>query len=310
MSLCKCSTSTSNTGYDCGDEASYTVKSFLFNRKKADGTLSGIDLTSDLVDGVIPSSFITNKINDSNKEDRWYPIGDFESIDDVRAEHIMETFPSGNSSEIDEGMRKFNGKIPSLPASYLGRLKSFACNPDLAIIHVDRNGNAVGESIDGNFLRGMPIAKGSFIAMYTKKTYSESSSISVSFNYSKCFKDENMFFIKSDIFESDLIKEKGLFDVKMTGTATTTAATINAKVIYGNSISESIFMKSLVANDFGGNIRNLTQSADVTIDSVSVDNADTGDYILNYTGVTSADAIKISASKEGFDIQDLTITTS
>jgi hypothetical protein len=309
MAVCKCSSGVLNTGSDCTNNPSVVVLAILMNKYKEDGSLNSIDFSADAVNGVIPTSVIDAKINDANSKDRWYPIGLFENLEDTRAEIVTQTFNSGNSVKIKDGIRSFTGLLIKKAPSYVGVLESFGCQSDLAVMFVDADGNLIGESLDGDELYGIKVDNNTLSAVYGKTTDTEVSAINFSFNYAQTVKDANLSMITADGTATDMKALRGLLDVSMTGTATDTSASVNVVVNYGSTINDKLKLSSLEAADF--DVQNVSQSSSVTIDSVDVSDADNGNYVLAYSsGVTSGDVIKISVTKTGYDVQPLEITTA
>lgn len=310
MAVCKCNSGARNTGSDCTSNPSPYAKLIFMNKKKEDGSLNGIDFEAEAVDGVIPASVIEAKLNDANPKDRWYPVGDFENVEDVRAEIVTQTFNSGNSVKIKDGIRSFTGLLLKKAPSYVGVLESFGCWSDLAVMFVDLDGNLVGESLDGNYLQGIKVDNNTLSAVYGKTTDTEVSAINLLFNYAQTVSDENLSMITADGLGIDLKSISGLLDAEIAGTATTTSASIEVTVNYGSTINDKLKLTSLELGDFV--ILNATQGgASVTIDSVDLINADQGQYVLNYSsGVATSDELIIAVTKTGYSVSSLTVTAS
>jgi len=305
MGLCSCNDGYLNTGFGCTNNPSVTVGSFFFNRLKEDGTYNGIDFSADAVDGVIPDSVIQAKINDPNPLDRWYFVGYYENIEDVRAESLVQSFNSGNSARIKQGIRNFLGFLPKKAPAYVEPLLAMGCQ-DVAKMDVDDQGNLVGESLDDNFLRGIKIDQNTIDARYVKTTDAEISGVLHSYNYSQTVEDQNIKMITADAIGTDLKGVRGLLSATMTGAGTVTEATVNILVDYGTTIDDRTALKGLELADF--TIQNVTQSAPVTIDSLDDSGQSAGDYVLAYsTGVTSGDSLRISVSKNGYEVNPITI---
>jgi hypothetical protein len=280
------------------------------NRLDSTGAENGIDFDASQVGGKIPASVIDAKINAANDQDRWYPVGLFENVIDVRAENITQSFNSGNSVKIKDGVRTFEGLMIKKSPDYIKALQSFGCG-DIAVMHVDADGNLIGESLDGNFLRAINIDENTFSAIFGKTTDTEVSAITMSYAYSQTVDDSNLSMITADGFDSSLKDVRGLLDVTPTleGAASTTTFTAKFTINYGSAINDKLVLKGLIAGDF--TLYNVTQSASVTIDSVDTTNQDSGLYVINYSvGVSSSDVLTLDTTKTGYSVSTLTVTVA
>lgn len=307
MAVCKCSEGYSNTGFDCTVNGSVIIGSIFLNSIKSDGSPNGLDFSADAVNGVIPASVIEAKLNDENEADRWYPVGNFENVEDVRAENIVETFNSGNSAFIKDGIRTFLGLLVKRSPRYKQTLDAFRCQSGLSKFDVDADGNLIGQSADDNLLLPIPVDNNTISARYVRTTDTEVSKIAFGYAYSQAFDDGNISMITADGTETDMKSIRGLLDATMTGTGTTLSTSLKITIGYGSAINDPLVLKSMTASDFS--IQNVTQSAPVTIDAVDLSNADSGEYVLEYSsGVSGGDELRISGTKSGYDIPDLVIT--
>ena len=308
MSVCKCSNGYANTGFDCTVNGSVIIGSIFFNSIKSDGSPNGLDFDAVAVDGKIPASVIEAKLNDPNPADRWYPVGNFENVEDLRAENINETFNSGNSVFIKEGLRTFLGLLVKRSPKYKQTLDSFRCQAGLSKLDVDTDGNLIGQSADQNLLLGIPVDNNTISAQYVRTTDAEVSKIAFGYAYSQAFDDGNISMITADGIGKDMKTVRGLLDVDMINTVPATQAVIVKLTIgYGSAINDPLVLKSMTATDF--TVLNETQSAPVTLDSVDLVDADKGLYTLKYSsGVVVGDVLRISGTKSGYQISDLTVT--
>ncbi len=311
MAVCKCSEGYSNTGFDCTVNGSVIIGSIFLNSIKSDGSPNGLDFDADAQNGVIPASVIEAKLNDPNEADRWYPVGNFENVEDVRAENIIETFNSGNSAFIKEGIRTFLGLLVKRSPKYKQTLDAFRCQSGLSKFDVDADGNLIGQSADGNLLLPIPVDNNTISATYVRTTDTEVSKVAFGYAYSQAFDDGNISMITADGTETDMKSIRGLLDATMTatGSATVTATPVGIVIGYGSAINDPLVLKSMTAGDF--TIQNETQSAPVTIDSVDLSNAVAGEYVLEYSsGVSGGDTLRISGTKAGYDISDVVVTVA
>ena len=308
--LCKCDSGAGNTGFDCTNLSSQTSQSFLMNRTKKDGTPNGIDFATEAIDGVIPAAAILAKINDPIAEDRWYPVGPFENVEDVRADIVTQTFNSGNSAKIKDGIRTFSGAIVKMAPNYIETLESFGCQKDIAVMHVDLEGSLVGESLDGSFLRPIKIDSNTISAILVKTSDTEVSYITFSYAYAQTTQDSNLSMITADGFELDLTAVRGLLDGSaVINLANETKVSVTASIVYGNVLNGGLKVEDLELGDFI--LDNVTQASTVTIDSVDSTTSNVGKYILNYSaGVASGDDLLLEIKKNGYSFPIIPVTVA
>ena len=308
--VCKCDSGASNTGFDCTNLGGQTRLSFLMNKTKKDGSPNGIDFATDAVDGVIPASVIEAKINDPIPEDRWFPVGKFENVEDVRSEIVVQTFNSGNSAKIKDGIRTFSAALIKMAPNYVETLESFGCQKDVAVMHVDLEGSLIGESLDGNFLRPIKIDSNTISAILVKTSDTEVSYITFSYAYAQTTQDGNLSMITADGFDIDLTNVRGLLQGSaVINLANETSISVTASVVYGNVINGGLKVEDLELADFV--LDNITQTASVTIDSIDNTTANIGKYILNYSsGVATGDDLQLAIKKNGYAFPLIPITVS
>tara|TARA_R110002012_G_scaffold153620_3_gene313753 strand:+ start:67 stop:996 length:930 start_codon:yes stop_codon:yes gene_type:complete len=302
--VCKCDSGASNTGFDCTNLGGQTRLSFLMNKTKKDGSPNGIDFATDATDGVIPASVIEAKINDPIPEDRWFPVGKFENVEDVRAEIVVQTFNSGNSAKIKDGIRTFSAVLIKMAPNYVETLESFGCQKDVAVMHVDLEGSLIGESLDGNFLRPIKIDSNTISAILVKTSDTEVSYITFSYAYAQTTQDGNLSMITADGFGIDLTNVRGLLEGQIAlANVQETSLVANVSVVYGNVINGGLKVEDLVLADF--EILNLTQGSTVTIDSINNALAVNGTYTLNYSsGVAVSDELSVGVNKTGYSFKN------
>ena len=308
MSVCDCKSGFKNTGFSCTSIAGIAIGEFKFNRFKENGDVNQIDFNTEAVNGKLPIQAILDRVNDPNPFDRWYPIGLYENVEDTRAEILSQTFNSGNVAKIRDGIRSASHLLINKAPKFTSVLEAFGCGDSASIIF-DTSGNLIGESVEEGKLRGLANDGNSVSAIFGKTTDSEVSAIAYSYNFAQSVSDANLSMIGSGSIEGDVTILKGLLDttISANGATIATAAPVSVIIDYGMDITDKIPLKSLVLADFA--IQNVTQSAAVTIDSVDSSLASEGKYTLNYSaGVTVADVLLISATKQGYEISNLSQT--
>jgi hypothetical protein len=309
---CKCNGRLGNTGNpSCQMLMDIAGKLIFTYRFKADGTENYIDMST----AVINDTFVTDALNDVPSE-RWYPSpGELKNVSDVREDPTFQTFDDGTKFFIREGVRAVNALSPGLDTRVFKRFEEFNC-VQLAAYIVDISGNLIGSRRDGetsNKLYPILISPGSFVPRYVKKTNEAAPGIMWMFDWSQVEKDGDLYMIKSSEITTNLLTINGLFDV--TGTVSgisTTGFTLALETLYGDPVT------GLVIGDFydtvGGTasrIYNETDSASVTLTSVTETPAGSGSYVFVFAAQTSADELRVTPVKTKYDfyrIPEITIT--
>lgn len=308
MSFCSCGTGGSNTGVTSQQLVpSVTLRQIFVPKFKLDGTLNSILLT-DLVNGILPSAFISGKLNEANPEDRWYPTpGEYKNVTPSKGDPISQSFNDGSSVIISKGIKRFDAILIKLEPVFIARLNALACN-QLTVYDITLCGNLEGViSDDGSQLFGKPVDKNTFIAEYVDATDTETGNIPVGYEYSKTYNDAERAMILSESIEDDLLDSAftGLDDIIPTfSSITATGWIMIAERIFGEAFSK-VRQTGLVIGDF-----TLVDSGGtpITITTVTEDPLENGKYTFVIPS-SPADDLVLSFSKTGLDMADQTITT-
>lgn len=296
---CNCSENINNTGLPTSEFIMEVAKKLYFvNLVASDGTRNQI-ATADDVD----AAYFDALINQADGSKRWYPTPLFENVEDVRAENVVETFNSGAAYFVAEGVRTFTGLLPKRSATYLGKLKSIACQR-VGFYYVDACGKLGGDMGATGFLRPIPIADGTYSVVNVPATDTTVQKLQMNFQIAQSFRDENLGIIDCSETDADLLSLSGLLDVKATISAPSTTGFVAAlKLDYG-TFQNKIAVKGWLLADF--DLYNETDSAAVTITSVT--ESPDGTYTFVIPAQTAADVLTLSASKDGFEMADATVT--
>jgi hypothetical protein len=309
--VCKCDQGMLNTGTACTVNGSVILLSLFFSKYDSNNELAGIDFDAVAVNGVIPKAFIDGKLNAANPKDRWYPIGNFKNVENVRAEAVTESFNDGDVAKIKDGIKTFAGVLPKKNPKYKAILDSFACNDELVVVHVDVNGTIVGQSFDGNFVQGLDVNNESFDPNYVETTDTTIVKVSLNYSYKQNTDDGNLYFITADGTETDMTSVRGLKDVDLLEevAATTTELSVEAVLSYNASANNKLTLSDLVVGDF--TLINKTQGGTPVAFTLDDIDAAQGIYKLEYTtGVAANDELIVGATKAGYEIKSITMTAS
>ena len=191
------------------------------------------------------------------------------------------------------------GFMPYQGPEILGKLEAWCCNK-FGVYIIDKAGNFVYATDDSTKLLVNPIMvdENSYSVELIKKTEGEPSMVKITFDFRETEKDS----LLRAIDESDLdfdglssIDVYGLWDVThaVTSISTTGWTSTVTEEIYGFAV------QGLVAGDFSA--YNDTDSAAVSITSVTETPADSGIYVFVVALETSGDSITQSMTKSGYD---------
>ena len=290
---CKCDVGLSNTGTPtCQPIATVAKKLIVVPTYGSSGAKNSVTIGT-----TIDQSFLDGKINAALAADRWFPLITMENVTQERAESITETSGSGKIAFIREGSRSFFGEMWKQSPTFLGKLKSAKC-VDISVFVIDADGNLIGScpSADGKIY---PIAvdKDSWDVRMASATDSTVQKVTLGFNWSDNERDEYISMLTEDDYTADFLGSKGLLDVSSVITnEATTGFTATLSTAYGSK-ANLVKVKGLLVGDFA--LYNVTDSASVTITSVT-ESAD-GVYDFVFAAETSADVLRLTPSKDGYD---------
>lgn len=294
-----------------------TIKKHIFmDEFDSTGVRNGIAF-SDLVNGVLPDSFVLAKVNESDPTKRWYFTPDkYESVTSSRTDSVVEDFPSGRKEKIQDGVPEFEGAWIGVDSVIASRASSFGCTASAAF-EVDVTGALRGElSTDAQNLYPMAINKGSFDAAPVGEVEgSNVPRIVVKFQYSQTIIEGNFSIMNASLTATDLLKVNGLLDGN--------TAVLSSPAVSATTVSINVPYDFVV---FGN--PNYIQGLDVTLDWELLDgvtpvaisgiidlNADGSEYDFTFTSTPTTDlvlnyiGVPASSTDQGFDIASVSFTT-
>ena len=185
MNLCECG-NTLNTGAPNQQRVIATgSKLFLVAMKADDGAPNVIASTDD-----IDQAYLDALINNEDKTKRWYPIGEFKSGEDVRADALSESFTDGSSHVTNQGVRSYVGWLIDYAGKYIEQLKSFGCG-EFGVYVMSPCGNLTGSvSNDGLSLRPIRVNNSSWNPTLVKASPTVAGKVQVAFEFSQLEKDQ------------------------------------------------------------------------------------------------------------------------
>lgn len=310
MKGCNCKSGPQNTGIpSCVDVLNRTSYEIYMYKRANDGTYNSIK-DSDLVGGILPTSFITAKINETDESKRWYVMPKVKNVTFEQADPNTEDI-DGIPYPVSEGIITGTVDYVSRDASpqWYGVLKSFECL-DVAKYEVTVSGELIGVEYDNEF-RPMPMEQGTMWLKFQRPTKTAVGKIMQTVVWKEDFPVERINAIAADKFEDGALDSlNGLQDIVLesSATATTTTVTVDASLIYGG-FEDKQTVEGLVADDFNydgiGTVYNVTQDSSVGVTAVE---SPEGTYTLTFAAQTSADVIRVKVVKEGFYSESIDIT--
>ena len=307
MGLCKCGQGGKNTGRpNCIPKRDYVYTLIMVKYINDSGAINFIDCETDVVVDV------SAKINEADKSQRWFPLAEIVAATPERADSIFETIDDKNF-KVKKGPRTFLGQFIGGAASptYLIPLESFECG-QWGYFEVDQEGNLIGEEVEPGKLYPILIQEATFDTKYIDPTSAAIEKNQISFTVDTKVKDSRFSFLTAEDTDEDLLEVNGLLDVELQATFTPTTVTeleVQANYIYGTACDKLPF--SAGADGASWQIFNTDTSLNVTIDGVTVIDAEAGIYQLDYSsGVTAADVLEVSVDLEGVESDVLTLTAS
>ena len=298
---CGASGANANTGFNSGAQIFKDGRAFLVMNKLADDGSENKITENDFVNGVLPQSFIDEKLYNSDPSKRWYLIKRFDEYSNVISDPNTEQLGDGNGRITSVGVRVVNATFYKTQESYIRNLEKLSCK-DLTVYLVDSCGTLGGEWLEGSTdFNPIPIAKDTFYAKPLEGTQAENPKIMIQFEVDKIYSDSDFDIIPDGAIGSGddyLIKSAmSLTNMKVDiSTITTTGFRATLRAEAGN-FNQSIVGNGWVASDFA--LYNNTNNSIVLITGATETASGTGVYDFVVPSQTSADNLTLSSAVTG-----------
>lgn len=297
--LCTCDYTLSNSGTpNCPSIAKGARMLIAMNIYKADGTKNKIPLAT-----LEDQSLMQALIDEATAENRIYPLPKMVNVENTRAEAVTEEFSDGSSAFIRKGIKSFAAEMKQLGYAYTGKLDENRYTEHGYII-VDEAGNFIFlyDSSDATNAFPIPIDLGSYDVNLMEHVQGTSiQKTRINFNWSVDVTDGDLRTLKKPTSYNPLTALKGLLDVNASfASITTTGFTATLTDDFGCAVS------GLVAGDFTLEETSPTPGS-VAISSVT--ETSDGVYDFVFAAQTSADVLKLTPSKSGYDFVDVVAET-
>lgn len=299
MSVCSCDYSLQNTGLpNCNYVIKYAKDAILVPMRDAAGAANKIASGA-----VINDSYVTGKFNDTDKTQRWYLLKDIKNANmGTPAEPVYQTFDDGSKIKIQNGVTSASFIFAASSPTFLSKLESFECE-QMGILFVDKGGKLVGISDGTGDMYPTEIAKNSLTSIPTYGTPTGTYFITTSFDWDLAVEHSTVATYSNTVnWNSPTITS--LLDVEgeIYAAVTTTGMTLDLFAQYGD-LNSPIEVEGLLLADF--TLYNVTDSASITITSVTESSTVAGRYVFVFPAQTSADVLRLSGLKTGYDLTPL-----
>lgn len=313
MALCACDSGGGNLGRPTCYSVFGAAKKLIFVEYfKEDGSVNGIDISTDLSSGVLDQTFLDGKIGNLDTNLRWYVTPELKNVVDERADDITEEFNDTSSIFIQEGARSFEGFTIKGDPVFVGNMKLWRCQTS-GVFAIDKDGNLEGAEVVDGILYPVRLQDDSLSASYIKPTDTTGAKTSIKFVVSQLENDEDLRMILASNITADLTGAKGLVDVNAEAATgiSTTGFTVQLFTTYGGMISKQA-AEGLLTADFSGAEITPTPGT-VTITSVTESLVTPGEYVFVIVAETIGDLLRFGNKTsgdldKGLDINDFDVT--
>jgi hypothetical protein len=285
-----------NTGYYQNCDSNFKVMRTLFivPTFDSDGVKNKIAAGT-----AIDAAFITARLNDTDKSQRWYPIPQIEAATGERTDPTLFTNPSGDIEFVKDGVKTVAMELRRRGAEFKGQIETCECN-ELSFFAVDIDGRLRGlieDKTDGSpdFLP-IPIQPGSFYSKLVDATEENPEHLMVNFQWEITVKDSLLRIYPTSLTTGDLLAARGLYDVFAEyDDEATTGFEASLRTIYTDG--DNFRPTGLVAGDFA--LYNVTDSLSVAITSAT--ETSNWVYVFVFAAQTSGDVLRLTPTKNGYD---------
>lgn len=302
MSDLNCNIGGSNTGQSCVPIMRVQKKIILVPTFDSTGAVNEIDLTQTLNE-----AYFVARINDTDASQRWYPLPEMKNIVDERGDSLYQTFEDGSKVFISQGTRTFNGLIVGADAApqMVGKITSHR-GVGMSIFIVDKEKNLIGKvGSSATKLAPIELEADSIDAKFIKTIDTAIQAIQVSFDVHMNEDDADLRMIQSTEMSYDISRLRGLIDVDATISSISTTGFTATLTTDGGTPITPVLCKGLVAGDFA--LYNVTDASAVTISTMT--ESPSGVYAFTFTAQTSADVLRLTPTKNGYDFTDVIANT-
>jgi len=299
---CSCGGRLGATGVDnCVILFGTTHNFILVPTYKADGTRNFIDISSPTLGADIQSMVSIN----TPMLERLYPLSFAENITRAKTDRVLETAPSGNIYNVQDGLRQNHMEFYGDSGTVRGleQLQKFGCT-QMSYYSVDINGTLEGvlESDGSNEFYPFPIMDNSYFAQFEYATDTTINKLMLDFNLQRNFDESTIYYLTKADLGFSATSLKGLIPCTMTvSNITTTGVTVKV----GKNNGSALAFKPL-SGMLGGDFALYDNTGVAIVPILGSTEVNPGEYALTYADVLGANEFTLSAVVMGHDIQDVT----
>lgn len=278
-----------NTGLPSGDKPFGRIVGLYFVPLLADdGTPNYLDLTANPDPGVT----LLGLINHADPSKRWYPMLNLNNVAPSQEDAVFETDDAGNRFKIRDGLQTMTYQFWNVSHNYFRQVAAACVN--FGIVLIDECGNLLGE-YDDQLGRIYPRAvnQNSFNGVYSHATATETSKVSISFDYKLTTSDADQYMLGASAFTSvSPLYLNGMVDLTIFTQGGSTSGSVDATILtpFGTVNNPIAWL--------GGNTTNITvvnQTASTQVTPTTVVHNGNGNYTITFTAQTALDELSLVA---------------
>ena len=280
-----CSGYLQNTGLPSGDKPFGRIVGMYFVPLLADdGTPNYLDLNAPSIDAEL-----LGKINNPDPSKRWYPMLNLNNVAPTQEDAVYETDDAGNRFKIRDGLQTMSYQFWNVSHNYYRQVAAACVN--FGIVLIDECGNLLGEYDGTGRIYPRAVNQNSFNGVYTHATATETSKVTINFDYKLTTSDADQYMLGASVFTSvSPLYLNGMVDVNIV-TSNPAAGSVNVTIStpFG-TINDPIMW-------LGGNASNITiinHTAATTVTPTTVTNNGNGSYTITFTAQTTGDNLSVS----------------
>lgn len=303
MVECSCDVSFTNTGRaNCIPVIGIARKFIVVPTYDSTGAKNYISTASALTDTAINAL-----INQADRSKRWYPLPKVKNVELAKSEPKFQDFNDGSKKLVKDGVR--SGKalfVDSVTPALVGVLNGGRCT-DLSVYTVDNNGALVGYSYgETGKIYPMPLNKSTMFAIYQFATDSTVPTAELNMEFDVDLRDEWIIMVQAaNITNINMLNVNGLIDVYATQAPISTTSFSSKLFLHEGDAVTPIVVTGLTITDFV--LYNVTDSLAVTI--LTCTESPDGTYTFTFAAQTSADVLRLTPTKAGYDFENAIAST-
>ena len=238
------------------------------------------------------------RFNESEQQDRIYPLPLLENVTDERGEPITFEWDGGGKSFIRENPRTFSGRIKRITPELTGRILKWN-GQEMGFYAFDADGNFIysKDATGGSDYYPIQIDSGSLYAGLIKATNSDPLMGMITFDTEKSVKDSDLRYVLADNLDFNGLSNTdvyGLIEVNVSITSSSATQTV-----FTASLDNGVALEGLTSSDI--ELYNVTDSASVTVTTLTESATVPGTYTAAYSsGLDAADTAKVTIAKDRF----------